>query len=499
MRHFLLKHRVISCLILFVLIFGLTAVIAVSTSKTYSFYIDCPSGLTYEGTEEKDISPVPSPQPIVRLTNLEVSDRYIKGTLAACEAGHINLEYIAAFSDNGQVVQHNAVLLDLTVTRSHMILVDSGIADYAGFHLFYYAVIAFSALMAAYLFWLLRQRLKTDPYCYRVIFYWAAILFCLAICVLYTFVTIISVTKYHHLNAQMLSMLTANVMTAFTVLTTPFVLVFAVSMLISNISLMRHEGVRPANGLGIAAGIVMIFGVLAVIALYIIKSHYPDQPPVLAITYSIVGAFFVIFEVVLAGAMISGLHAAIHRPSFDKDYIIILGCAIRRDGTLYPLLQGRVDKAIAFYRTQCEKTGKKAFLIPSGGQGSDEIMSEGEAMRRYLLSQGIPDEQILPETASTNTMENMQFSKAIIDRIDPHAKAAFATTNYHVFRSGIYAAQAGLQAEGLGSKPKWYFWPNAFLREVAGLFVNQPRLQMLLLILVALLSGISGYVYTLIA
>lgn len=76
-------------------------------------------------------------------------------------------------------------------------------------------------------------------------------------------------------------------------------------------------------------------------------------------------------------------------------------------------------------------------------------------MKRYLLEQGIPEEQIMPETSSANTLENMKFSKALIS--DSSAKVAFSTTNYHVFRSGIFANQAGLKAEGMGSKTKWYF------------------------------------------
>lgn len=65
--------------------------------------------------------------------------------------------------------------------------------------------------------------------------------------------------------------------------------------------------------------------------------------------------------------------------------VYILGCGIRKDGTLLPLLKGRVDKAIESYNKQLEATGKKAVFVPSGGQGSDEIISEGEAMKRYLI------------------------------------------------------------------------------------------------------------------
>jgi uncharacterized SAM-binding protein YcdF (DUF218 family) len=50
---------------------------------------------------------------------------------------------------------------------------------------------------------------------------------------------------------------------------------------------------------------------------------------------------------------------------------------------------------------------------------------------------------------------------------------AFSTTNYHVFRGGMFAREAGMHASGMGSKTKWYFWPNAEVREFVGLIVNE--------------------------
>ena len=78
----------------------------------------------------------------------------------------------------------------------------------------------------------------------------------------------------------------------------------------------------------------------------------------------------------------------------------------------------------------------------------------------------------MPECESTNTLQNMEFSKKLIEQRTSEGKVAFSTTNYHVFRGGMLAGQAGLQAEGMGSKTKWYFWPNAFVREFAGLLQN---------------------------
>lgn len=44
---------------------------------------------------------------------------------------------------------------------------------------------------------------------------------------------------------------------------------------------------------------------------------------------------------------------------------------------------------------QKEATGKDLIFVPSGGQGSDEVIAEADAVANYLRSIGIPEEQIL--------------------------------------------------------------------------------------------------------
>ena len=68
----------------------------------------------------------------------------------------------------------------------------------------------------------------------------------------------------------------------------------------------------------------------------------------------------------------------------------------------------------------------------------------------------------------------MRFSKALIPAGDPAPKTAFSTANYHVFRAGIKARQVKLRAQGMGSRTRWYFWPNAAVREFVGL-ITQHR------------------------
>ena len=194
------------------------------------------------------------------------------------------------------------------------------------------------------------------------------------------------------------------------------------------------------------------------------------------------------FECMFLSTVACTYLATKYTPAFDRDYIIILGCGIRKDGGLTPLLKGRVDSAVAFEKKQFEKTGKHAIFVPSGGQGDDEVISESEAMKNYLLNIGIPQEQIVCEDKSVNTMQNMQFSKKAIEKHGgdiEHKKIAFATTNYHVFRGYILARKNGFEAKGISSKTKPYFYFNAFLREFIGVLWEKKVQHILFTTLIA--------------
>lgn len=266
----------------------------------------------------------------------------------------------------------------------------------------------------------------------------------------------------------------------------PVVLVFAVSVTISNISLMRHEGFRPVNALGIIISVLMIGGRVVLLLLFGYMSGSETFIRMMSLLENMLCTVIAYMESMLFSTIICAMLASKYKASYDKDYLVILGCALMRDGTPTPLLRMRADAALQFEREQYEKTGKHAVFVPSGGQGSDEIISEGESVSRYLMEQGVPEERIAPEMKSVNTRENLLFSKKVIEE---HAdgrdfKTAFATTNYHVFRSYIYAEKAGLKAEGISAKTKWYFFPNAFLREFIGLLAGEWKNHLIFLGLV---------------
>ena len=111
-------------------------------------------------------------------------------------------------------------------------------------------------------------------------------------------------------------------------------------------------------------------------------------------------------------------------------------------------------------------------------------MAEATAIKKYLMSKGIKENQIMIEDKSKNTIENMKFSKNKIEEVNKDAKISFSTTNYHVFRSGVIANEQGLDCEGMGSKTKWYFYTNALIREFIANLVQEKKSHLILILMI---------------
>ena len=269
-------------------------------------------------------------------------------------------------------------------------------------------------------------------------------------------------------------------------------------MFLSNLSLMKHEGMRPTNMIGTFLGVIFVGGTLVIFLISGLLSRLAEtsRSGVIVFAERFLPLWFYCLldycECFMLGIIIMGWIAALQRPRYDKDYIIIPGCSISKTGGLLPLLRGRTNRAVRYAWDQEIATGKKVCYVPSGGQGSDEIMSEGSAMELYLLAHGAEPDEVFPERQSTSTYENFAFSKKVIDELKPGAKAAFSTTNYHVLRCGLLAHRVGLEAEGIASRTKWYFWPNGFAREVVAIFAMSRRSHAIAALVITVLCIIAA-------
>lgn len=273
--------------------------------------------------------------------------------------------------------------------------------------------------------------------------------------------------------------------------------VLALLVSASNVALILHEGMRPVNLLGIAVSVAWIVACAIWYRAGGVVFELSGSFDAALIVGNLISTAVAFGEFLLLSTMLCAWLASRHKPRQQPDYLIILGCGLRDDGTPCPLLAGRVDKAYALDKDFVALGAKPATFVPSGGQGPDEIMSEAQSMGNYLASKGTARDRIALEDRSTTTRENMAFSREVIER---HAgrdaselRVAFSTTNYHVFRGYVCAHQAGMAAEGMGAKTRAYFWPNAFLREFAGLLATQWKAILQLYLIIATVYCLAAY------
>ncbi|MBQ4304314.1 MAG: YdcF family protein, partial [Lachnospiraceae bacterium] len=275
--------------------------------------------------------------------------------------------------------------------------------------------------------------------------------------------------------------------------TTFLVLLIVPFFLIHNgIVMIRREGLHPAHMLSLFLGILVFAGEAAMAAVLIAFALSPDYksywqryhslPSMAGVMFSVSVIYFSMSFVIF---MIYTVFLQIIPRRKDFDYVIIHGAGLLRGDQLSRLLKDRLDKAVSVYK----KDPTPPKLIPSGGKGDDETISEAEAMKRYLMEQGIPEEDILPEDRSKTTYENLAYSKAILDRREGDKYTALVTSNYHVYRALRYCRKVGLTCTGIGSRVAFYYWPSALIREYIAIHA-EPKHALITLALWLPLMGL---------
>ncbi len=338
-------------------------------------------------------------------------------------------------------------------------------------------VAAYCLAAAVILLYSFREQIRYNPYSYNTIIYFGFALFTLSVMVTHVILAVRILTDHAAYSNAYLIMTVTGSAKNYMLFSAPFILLFSVALCVSNIALIMHEGKRLVNLLGIVLSFLLVAGEVFLFRVDYSVSGSQTEVMIHDLLTNLFAAGYLYFECMLIGTIVAGAFAAKYEPEKNVDFLIILGCGLRKDGTLTPLLKGRADRAIGFYERQKEETGKELTFITSGGQGADEIVPESLAMKRYLMERGIPEERILEENCSTDTFENMKFSREIIQKLGPEGNIAFSTTNYHVFRSGVFARRVKMRAIGMGAKTKWYFWPNAAVREFIGLLTKHKLKQ----------------------
>ena len=166
---------------------------------------------------------------------------------------------------------------------------------------------------------------------------------------------------------------------------------------------------------------------------------------------------------------------------FDKgepalDYCIVLGAQMRAHGPSV-VYRHRLDAAAA-YLLENEDT----ICIVTGGKGTNEVISEGEGGKAYLMGLGIPENRILAETGSVDTVENIENAEKMIREHlavkkteKDNLRIGIITNNFHVFRGvriaeHVFSSQLDpVEVTGIAAYTEPLYLPNNMLRETFGI------------------------------
>ena len=202
-----------------------------------------------------------------------------------------------------------------------------------------------------------------------------------------------------------------------------------------------------------------MLGVFFLIWAFLLHGDYFETHPKIMYTFRVLVISAITVLVMFCG-MISSEFTA--KGNHNLDYIIVLGAQVREDGPSV-VLRYRLDTAISYLNEN-----PNTICIVSGGQGFNEPFSEAEGMADYLIENGIEKSRILLEDESTNTLENIRNSKALMD--SSYNGVGIVTNNFHVFRAVQLAKAQGLENVcGIAADSSKIYLPNNVLRECCGI------------------------------
>lgn len=122
-----------------------------------------------------------------------------------------------------------------------------------------------------------------------------------------------------------------------------------------------------------------------------------------------------------------------------SDCVIVLGAAVYEDKPS-PVFEERIRHAINLY-----KDGRASKIIFTGGFGNNSKFSESEVGAKYALHAGVPEHNILVETTSHTTQQNL-FNAEYLMQQNALKTAIIVSDPLHLKRALIMAKDLRISA-----------------------------------------------------
>ncbi len=171
-------------------------------------------------------------------------------------------------------------------------------------------------------------------------------------------------------------------------------------------------------------------------------------------------AVIFVLGVLYVGFLTGLIIKADHTKPQDDCTVIVLGCQVRGDHPSLMLKQ-RIEAAYEYLSENPDVP-----CIVTGGKGDDENISEAQCMYDYLVDMGIDPDRIYMEDKAVNTVENIKFSKEIIEENNFSTNTAIVTDIFHQYRASNIVKEAELAYGSVPAKCSWYLLPTFYVREL---------------------------------
>ncbi|MDD6848387.1 MAG: YdcF family protein [Oscillospiraceae bacterium] len=148
-------------------------------------------------------------------------------------------------------------------------------------------------------------------------------------------------------------------------------------------------------------------------------------------------SLFCIYAVIISGLMIFAVNAPVN----EESTAVVLGAQVKY-GRPSVLLQQRINAAYNYLNEN-----KNAKAVVTGGQGSDETISEGQCMYDTLVGMGIYKDRIFIEDKAENTQQNIKYSYDIIEKENLNKSLAIVTDSYHQLRARLIANKQNINSD----------------------------------------------------
>lgn len=191
------------------------------------------------------------------------------------------------------------------------------------------------------------------------------------------------------------------------------------------------------------------------------RNHLPPKGLILPLR-ALIALCIVVFLIVEGIIAAAGFAPA---PQ-NLDYIVVLGARVEgREPS--GVLHNRIEAAVQYL-----SDNPNTMAVLSGGQGADEEISEAQCMYEKLIAAGIDADRLVLEEQSTDTRENLIFSRKFIPE---GASVGLITNDFHIFRAHALAKKLGWAVAGIPVATSWISIPHYFMREFMGVAYETLR------------------------